>query len=424
MSARLFRSRARVSRGGRTLADDMSASVPRSSAPARPGRSRSAAAWLGAALVAMAPVARAAADTPPTFRVTPDTLRADTLGVWRASLTLENHGEWGLYPDSLSLEWRSLDDEPSAAPKQGTTPLSALVRAMEPASARETTGLEWSAPADFERGTLTFRFRLHDAKKRPFTLHATVTVAGNDLYDRHPRELLDAGGGKVEVVDVPAPGPGPVPGVLYVPPAGVSARMTLRWASQLARRGQAVSIVSLPGTGGSTGTPDRAGPASVAAVEAALAHLARVEAVDGKRLAVWGLGDGGTTALLAAARHPELAGVIAQNAEYDPWRAYRELPPADRAAFVRAVGADSTSWRARSAALAATRITAPVLILHTAGMPAWSIATAEAFVAARAARQLPSESRIEGGTSPAGAGPRRDATRLAMDFLTRRFREP
>jgi dienelactone hydrolase len=376
-------------------------------------------------ILAAAGRARAAEERPPVFTITPDTIRADTTGVWRASLRIQNHGEWGLYPDSLSLEWRNLDDEPNAAPRQGTTPLTALIRAMEPASAGESNGLEWSAPADFERGTLTFRFHLHDAKKRPFTLQSTVVVAGNDQFDRHPRVLLDAGGAKVEVVDVPAPGPGPVPGVLYVPPAGVSARMTLRWASQLARRGHTVSIVSLPGTGGSTGTPDRAGPASVAAVEAALAHLTRVPGVDGRRLAVWGLGDGGTTALLTAARHPGLAGVIAQNAEYDPWRAYRELPAAGRAAFVRAVGADSAGWRARSAALVATKVTAPVLILHTAGMPAWSVATAEAFMMARAARDLPGESRIEGGTSPAsaGAGPRRDATRLAIDFLTRRFRE-
>lgn len=425
MTARLFRSRARGTGRPRTLGVDMPGPLPHSPAPPVSSRRWSAAAAASGALLVLASLV-GAADAPPTFKIVPDTLRADSLGIWRASLAVENHSEWGLYPDSLTLEWRSLDDEPSAAPRQGTTPLTALVRAMEPASAGDATGILWSAPADFERGMLTFHFHLHDAKKRPFALRATVPVVGNDLFDRYPRVLLEAGGRKVEVVDVPAPGPGPAPGVLYVPPAGVSARMALRWASQLTQRGHTVSIVSQPGTGGSTGDADRAGPASVAAVEAALAHLARVPGVDARRLAVWGLGDGGTAALLAAARHPELAGVIAQNAEYDPWRAYRELPPgAEREAFVRAVGSDSASWRARSAALAATRITSPVLILHAAGMPAWSVSSAEAFVLARAARDLPAESRIEGGTSAAAASaPRGSAARLAMDFLQRRFQAP
>jgi hypothetical protein len=371
--------------------------------------------------------ASARAAGPATFEITPDTLRADADGTWRATLRVHNAGEWGLYPDSLSLEWRRLDDEPSVAAREGTSSLTSLIHIIQPAGTGETTGLDWNAPADFERGTLQFRLYMHDAKKTPYALEKSVVVAGSDLYDRCQRALLDvAGGRKVEVVEVPAASvegeaQGPTPALLYVPPAGVTARQTLRWANQHAMRGTAVGIVSLPGSGGSTGPSDRAGPASVAAVESALAWLAKQPGVDGKRVAVWGLGDGASTALLAAVKHPELQGVIAQNAEYDPWRAYRALSPADREAFVKAAGRDSASWRARAPGLVAQRITPAVLVLHNAGMGDDSRLAAEAFVAARAAKNLDTESRIEGaaGAPPAG---RRDASRIANDFLVRRFR--
>ncbi len=352
---------------------------------------------LGLAFLAsvLATAASAADGGAPTLSVSPDSLRADSSGVWHASLRVDNHSEWGLYPDSLVLEWRSLDTEPSAAPREGKTSLDMLIRAMAPAGAGETTGFDWNAPADFVRGSLTFVLSMHDAKKAPHTLRSTIAVVGNDMVDAHPAVLLAAGKGKVEVVDLPATGAASGGGVLYVPPAGVSARMVLRWGAQMAGRGHAVTLVSLPGTGGTTGPADHAGPASVAAVEAALAHLAHRPGVDPKRVAVWGLGDGGSATLLAAARHPELAGVIAQNADYG------------------------------RPGIAATKITSPVLVLHSAGMGAASTQSAEAFMTARSAKDLPVESRIEGGSSASSAPhPSRDAGRLAGDFLARRLRTP
>ena len=374
--------------------------------------------------------ATAHAEGPLRFEVTPDTIRADATGTWRASFRVHNSGPWGIYPDSMSLAWKKLDDEPSVAPREGVTSLSSLIHIIQPAGQGETTGLDWNAPADFERGTLAFTLSMHDAQKTPYKLERTIVVAGSDLYDRCPRAIVDvAGGRKVEVVHMRAdtvegePTSGSVPGLLYVPPAGVPARQALRWASQYAMRGFAVSIVSQPGAGGSTGPSDRSGPASVAAVEAGLAQLAKQPGVDGKRLAIWGLGDGGSTALLAAVRHPELQGVVAQNAEYDPWRAFRALAAADQEAFLKAVGKDSTSWRARAPGLVAQRITAPVLVLHAAGMGEGSTAAAEAFVAARAAKNLTCESRIDGSTGAPPAN-RRDAGRVASDFLIRHLKRP
>ena len=375
------------------------------------------------ALAMLAATAAIASAAPPVFRIEPDTLHADTLGMWRASLVLENHDQWGLYPDSLFLDWKCLDDDASTFPTSGTMTLSALARAIEPAGADEQTGLDWSAPANFERGSVTFRLYAHDAKKVSHALSVTLAVTGNALYDLHPPVLLDVGSRKVEVVHMSVDASvQPGSGVLYVPPAGVSARSMMRWASQLVWRGHAVSIVSLPGSGHSTGAADRAGPASVGAVEAALDRLAHEPDVDRARLAIWGLGEGATAALLVAEKHPDLRGVVAQNAVHDPWSAYRALGSDAREAFAREAGRDSASWRARSPLAAAAHIAAPVLVLQTEDAPAPETAAAREFAAIRSEKGLPVESRMN---EPSGrAFQRQEAVRLAIDYLARRLKRP
>jgi pimeloyl-ACP methyl ester carboxylesterase len=380
--------------------------------------------WLlsGALGLAAALPARSAT---PVLVLEPDTLAADADGAWRTSLVVRNPLEWGLYPDSLFLDWRSLDDEPGSGPGSGSTPLTALVAAIEPASAGGSTGFLWTAPADFERGTLTFRLVAHDGRKQRHELAATAVVTGSELSAAHPSELLRAGGREAEVILVKPGGAtagAAAPGLVYAPAAGVRARSLLRWSRAFAARGQAIALVSLPGTGRSAGPADRAGPASVAAVEAALARLAREPGVDATRLALWGVGEGATAALLAAERHPELGGVVAQDASYDAWATYRALPDSARAAFAREAGRDSAGWRARSPLDAARRVRAPVLVLQTSEPGAPPAAPAEAYAAARAARGLPVESRI-GGREPRPLL-RRDTSRLAQDFLSRHLRKP
>jgi len=143
----------------------------------------------------------------PTLEILPDTIRADENGTWRAGLKVQNNGEWGLYADSLNLVWKRTDDEVSAMPREGVNSLTGIVRVIPPASAGESTGMEWIAPADFERGTLTFQLYMHDAKKTPYMMENSAVVTGNDLYDRYPRVAIDvAGGRKVEVVHLPALG--------------------------------------------------------------------------------------------------------------------------------------------------------------------------------------------------------------------------
>ena len=367
-------------------------------------------------------VASAALAAPPVFRVEPDTIRADTLGIWRVGLVIENPAEWGLYPDSLTLEWRNLDEPSGSVPRTGTSSLQRLVSVIAPAGAGESTGLMWTAPADFERGSLRFRFQLHDARKHVHRLEASVVVAGSDFYDLYPTAMLVAGTERVEVVHIPAPEASrPAPGVVYVPPQGMSARAAMRWTHHFRDRGYSVTLVSLPGSGRTTGSADRAGPASVAAVEATLASLARQPDVDSKRLAIWGWGEGATAGLLAAARQPQLLAVVAQDASYDAWTTYRALDERARAEFVREAGRDSAAWRARSPLGSATAPGTPVFVVHTSdsAMPA---AAAAAFAAARLEKQLPVESRI--GSQEPRPIRRSDAVRLGLDFLARRLRRP
>lgn len=367
-------------------------------------------------LALLSPGARAAESV---FRVSPDTLRADEMGEWRANLSLENHGAWGLYPDSLFMDWESADPDSTRLPRRGTRDLHALIKLVPPAGAGDATGLGWSAPAEFERGTVVFRVMAHDAQKASHSFSATVRVAGSDLADANPSLLLKAAGQQVELVVMPADSSArPAPTVLYVPPAGTPARTLLRWAIPHRHRGYAVAIVSQPGSGRSSGMADQSGPASVAAVSAALDRLGHEPGVDAKRVVLWGQGDGGTTALLAAVRHPELAGVIAMDASYDPWASYRALPESARAAYARAAGRDSAAWSARSPLAVAARIGSPVLVLQSLESGITATAPAQAFAAARAGHQLYVEARLN-GTEP-NPFRHRDALRVALDFLARR----
>ena len=377
-------------------------------------------AWFGVAAMLAASSAHAAA---PVFHVQPDTLRGDMGGEWHANLMLENHGEWGLYPDSLTMDWVNADPDSFAAPRRGTSELSALIKLANPAGVGDATGIGWTAPADFERGTLVFHIGAHDAQKTRYALSTTVRVLGSDLSDAHPSLLLKAGVQQVELVILtPEESAHPAPTILYVPPAGTAARSLLRWTLPYRSRGYTVALVSQPGSGRSSGVADQSGPASVGAVNVALDRLAHEPDVDAKRLLLWGQGDGATTALLAGVRHPGLAGIIAMDASYDPWATYRAQPDSARTAYVRAAGRDSAAWRARSPLAAAASIAAPVLVLQSLESGIATTAPAEAFAAVRNGKDLYVEARMN-GLEP-NPFRRRDALRVALDFMQRRTHKP
>lgn len=357
----------------------------------------------------------------PTFKVVPDTLRADSTGMWHADIRVGNtNGQLGLYPDSLSYAFQNDDPDRDDRPRSGRMRLDALARMLPPLSAGEETAIAYGGPADFEHGTLMFRLSAHDAAKHDYTLESRVIVAGSDLGDSHPAIVLDAQGQHTDMVILPAPADHqPAPAILVVPPAGTSARSLMRWGSQLASRGYMIGIVSLPGAGRSAAPADAWGPASLAVVRAAVARLARESGVDPARIVVWGQREGANAALLAAAGEAgPVAGLIAEDADYDPWAAFRAMPEAGRRAFVAQAGSDSAAWRARSPLAAAQRIAAPILVLRTGEAKPDELTSAQAFIAKRAEKQLYVESRwSEPGKPPMR---RQEATRIALGFADRR----
>ena len=389
------------------------------------GRTGTSAPLLVAVALLLATRAHAAGapPAPPAFHIQPDTIVAEESGNWRAGLVIENKAGYGLYPDSLAMEWKSDDPDSSAAPRSGVTELPGLVQVIASASAGETTGMQWTAPAEFERGTIVFRLVSHDGAKNVYHSSARVVVAGNALFDKYPRELIRTGKDAVDVVVMTADTTArPAPGLLYVPPAGVSARSMMRQFVAMVTQGNTVALVSLPGAGRTSGRADRAGPGSVAAVETAIARLAKDPSVDPKRLGVWGVNDGATTALLAAVKHPELQAVIAQDASYDPWASYRAMPANARQQYVREAGSDSAGWRVRSPLLVASKLAGPVMVLQTSASSAADSASAEAYAHARSDQKLFIEARI--GRQGKTAFATRDAVRLAQDFLRRRLQHP
>lgn len=359
------------------------------------------------------------ASASPTFRVTPDTLRADADGTWNLWIEVANDtGTRGVYADSLLVRYRNDDPDRSREPAQGGYELDALGRMIPPSGVGERNGITYSAPAAFDRGTLVFRFVAHD-DERSYVMESTVHVVGNAFSETHPPVMLQVGTQRTDMVVIGArDASGPARTLLFVPPAGVPARSLMRWGTGVAARGWNVGIVSLPGAGRSTGERDGAGPASVAVVGAAVRELARTAGVDPARIVLWGEREGGTTALLAADSKSPVQGVVAVDAWLDPWAAYRALDDADQRAFRTAAGSDSAAWRARSALVAATRPTVPVLLVQSSEARAADTGPATAYEAARRAKGLAVETRL----SPSEPRPLRkpDVQRIVLGFAERR----
>lgn len=359
------------------------------------------------------------ASAAPSFRVTPDTLRADAEGTWNLWIEVANDtGTRGVYADSMSVRYRNDDLDRSREPAQGGYELDALGRMIPPSGAGERNGITYSAPAAFDRGTLVFRFVAHD-DERSYVLESTVHVVGNTFSETHPPVMLQVGTQRTDMVVVAArDASGPARALLFVPPAGVPARSLMRWGTGVAARGWNVGVVSLPGAGRSTGDGDGAGPASVAVVGAAVRELARTAGVDPARIVLWGEREGGTAALLATDSRLPVQGVVAVDAWLDPWAAYRALDDAGQRAFREAAGADSAAWEVRSPLVAAARPTVPVLIVQSSEARPAVTGTAAAYEAARRAKGLAVETRL----SPNEPRPLRrpDVQRIVLGFADRR----
>ena len=75
--------------------------------------------------------------------------------------------------------------------------------------------------------------------------------------------------------------------------------------------------ISLPGFGESTGPEDFAGPKSVQATLGAVRYLTSNEGVRKDGIYVYGIGQGASTAALAATRSAKISGLILENGFYD-----------------------------------------------------------------------------------------------------------
>ena len=369
---------------------------------------------LNAALPLLLAVTTNAAAVVPTLRVSPDTVRTDENGTWPLAMVVHNPGQFGLYGDSLFADITDLDPGVSRSPRATTVPLSFILQRGGAVGSNEERALTVSPPATCERARIVLRAVMHSGDGKSYAFRESLVAEPGPLSAALPSSFLTVKGRRVEIVTVPASGAvGAVPGVLLVPAETAHARRLVPIALQIAARGINVIVVSPPGYGQSDGPADMAGPATLAALEAALAKLAALPGADRRQLAVWGTGRGATAALLLAARHPDIHKVIAQNAGYDLWASWRAADAATAANIAAEAGADSAGWKARSPLLAAVRLAAPVLVIQ-GNDPGAPVAPARAFAAARAAALAPVDTVW---AVPGSRRLRKDPLRAGIEFL-------
>lgn len=338
-------------------------------------------ALLGASLIAMV-AAGPARSAPGGLRLSSevDTLRADEQFNWSLPLQIHNSGTRGLYVDSL---WLHVHGE-SGAPDR--LDFQALVRGMAAISVGDSGTYRLNVPASHARGRVVLTVMAHDGDGARLRETLERPIAAGELA-RFPTRRTGVAGSAAEWIRVPAtasavPASG-APGLLLLAEDGGSARDLLRGALTIADLG--IEVVCMDGAGPSTSqsTTD----ATARAIGSVLDSLAATPGLDRTKLALWGVSQSATAALLVAAEQPRLAAVVAQSARYD-------LPAMQRAA---------------------TAVTARVLVLHGEADAVSGAAHARDFAARRLARQLPVEERILSGQSHAIA--RGAAHRAATAFL-------
>ncbi len=206
--------------------------------------------------------------------------------------------------------------------------------------------------------------------------------------------FLPLGEGKVEAMAVWPPVGGERPGgrrpdgrrpaLLLVHAATGRAQRFRRAMFDLSRQGVVAMSISLPGFGGSTGPEDFAGPRSVAAVLEAARYLASRRDVSG--IAVYGYGQGATTALIAAIRGTDIRLVAVEGGVYGLGRAYPDLPPSERERLRSLLGGvpgeKPAAYRIRSPIHEAGRLRVPALIIHSRDEKRYPLSESERLAAA------------------------------------------
>lgn len=331
----------------------------------------------------------AAAVAPSYANPSQPTLTSDSVVVaddsfnWVIDCVVENPLDLGFFADSFFVELENQDPGLRRSPRITTQDLHALLATIQPISGGGKSPFQITLPAAFETGLLRFRLHGHNSAGPLPPLAMSVAARPGMLSTLFPSELVTAGAAKVEVVRVPmADAERPVPGVMLVAPEEGGARDLLRFAATLRSRGIASVIVSLPGCGTSSGTPDFAGPASIRALDAGWNALLHVPGVDPARLGAFGISQGGTAAAIWSAGRKDVRALALVGAYYDLWASARSAANQPLAAEIEArAGRDSASWRLRSPSRNARKLPGSVLILHGVDDPESPIASAREFAA-------------------------------------------
>ena len=209
----------------------------------------------------------------------------------------------------------------------------------------------------------------------------TTTSRGFGVKEWH----LRLEGGKIEAVAVWPPGKGPWPALLLIHSGKGRAQRFSRELFSLSRRGLLAMSISLPGFGDSTGPEDFAGPRSVGAVLQATEYLASRKDVPPGGIAIYGFGQGATTALLAAIRDPRIRLVALESGVYDLGGAFKSLPPTMRERLRSIMGGSARdkplAYKARSPKFEADKVRGPVLIMHSEESRIFPVAESEGLAA-------------------------------------------
>jgi dipeptidyl aminopeptidase/acylaminoacyl peptidase len=216
-------------------------------------------------------------------------------------------------------------------------------------------------------------------------------------------EFLGAPGRRVEYFWQRPEGEGPWPAILFIHGHQIGERPGARdmadkgALARYAHDGVVAVAVSQPGYGESDGPPDYCGPATQDAALAVLGEMRTWGFVRRDKIAVYGVSRGAVVAGMVAARDPGLAAVVLVSGFYDLEQAYglwRSREGTEPEIFgmagnvEREAGTSAEAFRARSAALHAAEIHAPVLILNGADDPRIDASAVEAFGKAIGARTV------------------------------------
>lgn len=355
---------------------------------------------LSAATISLARSADAPGGSPRLF-VQPEVPGNDRM-TWAIPIRFINATEGGLYVDSLLCDVENLDLGETHAPRKSRISLNQFTRLVSSISAGDTGAIQCFVPASAESARLTLHAYGHNAKGLPYAFSTTTLAVPGELSRAHPSKFVTVAGRKVETVFFSAQEESlkalKAPGILLIHGENSHARTLLSLANRLSRVGFAIMLVSQPGYGLSEGSPDWAGPATVAALGAALDRLEAEPSVDPKRIGIWGLARGATAAALLAAKRPEVRAVTVQSGSYDLWATHRGSKLASlRESIEKEAGADSAAWKARSPMILAKSIRAQVMVMHGENDDQVPIEQARAFAAALDLRGHPTETNFGTG---------------------------